>query len=395
MRQHNAGMALIICLLMLLVSTILGMAAVRGAVLGERVAGNHRQASDAFMAAEAGVAAALTWFQADPDHYSDEGGYWILAADDVSTAARKTTAIAHAVAADGSTLRAGVSWHIEELTRVGDHAMRFTSAGSVAGTGATRRITAVFERPHALAAEAPAAEAAYTCFGRDCLVSIGGSAFVDGRDWNPPTDFDCQGAGCRGTQLDPLAHPAVAGIFLTDDGTIAAGGGDRGRDALASHVDGDPATRITAAYDGASDVAYWRDYAEALGAAIAIDGTVSTGTIGTRAEPRVSEVAASARITGTVDGAGVLIVRESARLEITGTFHFEGLIIVEAGATIGMGSGNVNVFGAIVALGGHATDVDGDFTGNIAVRYSSAALANLTNIETEAVPGGLSAWQEL
>lgn len=401
MRRHNTGMALIISLLLLLVSTILATAAVSGAVLGERIAGNHRQGSDAFMAAEAGVAATLKWFQADPERYSDNGGHWIVATDDVSAAAAKASAMARAVATGGSTVRAGASWHIEDIARSGAHAVRFTSVGQVAGTGATRRIAAVFDRPRTLSPEAPAAEAAYTCFGRDCLVSIGGNAILDGRDWAPPADFDCQGGSCSGTQLDPLTHTAVTGVYLPDDGRIMTGGGGsgggsgKGKDADAKHVDGDPATRITAAYDGASDVAYWRDYVQTLGAADAVAGTVSTGSIGTRQEPRVSEVTSAAHIAGKVGGAGVLVVREGASLKITGTFHFEGLIIVEAGAVIEMGRGTVDVFGAIVVLGGHPTEVDGDFSGSLAIRYSSAALANLTNIETGSHPGGLSAWHEL
>jgi type IV pilus assembly protein PilX len=54
------GMTLIIGLVMLLLLTIIGLAAIRGASLEERMAGNYRDRALAFQSAEAGLRAAET-----------------------------------------------------------------------------------------------------------------------------------------------------------------------------------------------------------------------------------------------------------------------------------------------------------------------------------------------
>lgn len=57
---RQRGMTLIIGLIMLLLLTIIGLAAIRGASLEERMAGNYRDRALAFQAAEAGLRAAET-----------------------------------------------------------------------------------------------------------------------------------------------------------------------------------------------------------------------------------------------------------------------------------------------------------------------------------------------
>lgn len=52
---HQRGMVLVICLIMLLLLTLSGIAAMQGGTLQERMAGNSRDAEQAFLAAEAAL----------------------------------------------------------------------------------------------------------------------------------------------------------------------------------------------------------------------------------------------------------------------------------------------------------------------------------------------------
>lgn len=393
MHRNETGAALVISLLLLMVSTVLGVAGMSAAWTGERATGNHRQVSEARLAAETGIAHAVTWWEAATDHHSDGGGYWILPDDDAASAGRKAATMAAAIAANNSGTRDGVSWIIEDLALASRDTIRFTSTGTVEATGTTRRIAVRYTRPRSVPPGVPAAEAAYACFGPGCRVVLGGSAFIDGHDWDIPTNFDCTGSGCTGVRHDSATHPAVAGVLLPDAGSLTTSGG-AGQGNAQQGVAGDPASSITTAYDGEHGFEYWAEYLGRLDAAAAARGDITSGELGTRLMPRVTEIAGDTQLNGSIAGAGVLIVRENATLGLNGTFHFEGLIVVEAGAAISMGNGNAAVFGAIVALGGAPERVDAELTGNISVKYSSIALANLTAIPTHPVPGGVSGWQE-
>ncbi|NLE66637.1 MAG: hypothetical protein GX608_04365, partial [Lentisphaerae bacterium] len=90
----------------------------------------------------------------------------------------------------------------------------------------------------------------------------------------------------------------------------------------------------------------------------------------------------NAKITGTVDGAGILIVNGGVEIDLAGTFHYEGLVII-IGDNINDSSlefndkGNANILGATVVIGG---EVDMRVKSSTAISYSSAALANLSEI---------------
>ncbi|MGN5221257.1 pilus assembly PilX family protein [Aeromonas veronii] len=64
MLDRQQGMALVISLIFLLMVSLLGMASMRGAVLQEKMAGNQKEALQAFQAAEAGLRAAERYIEA-------------------------------------------------------------------------------------------------------------------------------------------------------------------------------------------------------------------------------------------------------------------------------------------------------------------------------------------
>ena len=123
------------------------------------------------------------------------------------------------------------------------------------------------------------------------------------------------------------------------------------------------------------------------------------GSLGTRAAPAVTILPMGLTTIGPSDkvaGAGILIVPGYARLNIKGTFHFEGLVLLEGDGVIDAESelteiGTARIFGAMVCVGG-ALDLTA--TGTADIKYSMQALANLANLQVPEQLDTLS-WKEI
>src|SRR5690606_17969888 len=73
MKFRQSGAALAVSLILVVVASMLGISAMNSSQLGERIAGNERQVSEAFMAAETGLARAKS--KMDEKVLSD-AGFW-------------------------------------------------------------------------------------------------------------------------------------------------------------------------------------------------------------------------------------------------------------------------------------------------------------------------------
>ncbi|HYN77546.1 MAG TPA: PilX N-terminal domain-containing pilus assembly protein [Lamprocystis sp. (in: g-proteobacteria)] len=71
---RNRGAALIVGLIILAIMTILGLSAMRGTALEERMAGNLKESNEAFQAAEAALQAAISAIEANNKRPSTGGG---------------------------------------------------------------------------------------------------------------------------------------------------------------------------------------------------------------------------------------------------------------------------------------------------------------------------------
>lgn len=74
--RNQCGAVLIIALVFLLLLTIIGVGAMRSAVLQERMAGNFRDLNVAFQAAEAAVRAAERYLDGTPAAFNDTNGLY-------------------------------------------------------------------------------------------------------------------------------------------------------------------------------------------------------------------------------------------------------------------------------------------------------------------------------
>ncbi len=228
----------------------------------------------------------------------------------------------------------------------------------------------------------PATDGAVGVYGTNTRVSASGSALIDGQDYSLPAIFDCNGAACAGAVS---TNPATPGVFSATTDTVVTTSGS------GSIVGNPPTTNGTSQFS----TNYWQDQADVWipQATITLAGSYSSGTdLGTRDNPQITVVAGNSTITSNLDGAGVLIVMNGINLSTSGNFHYEGIIILLGNNNFGA-TGTVRLFGALVSTGdgGNITTAQG----TPAIMYSSAALANLQNLQLN--PRSLSVvyWREI
>ena len=209
------------------------------------------------------------------------------------------------------------------------------------------------------------ADGALGIYGTNSSVDVKGK-ILDGHDYNVPTDFNCSGAAC--TVDDPTTNPAVAGVYSATNASITG----------TSNIDGHPPTTNGVGTNILSET-YWLQLLNALEPSATTYN--NDGIMGTRDAPMVIVLAGDVSIAGSVDGAGVLIIPGDATLRVTGTFHYEGLIILMGNGAIDFDAdvyvnGTVDIYGAMVCVG---DNLDVTTKGSSRIKYSSEALANLTN----------------
>ena len=225
-------------------------------------------------------------------------------------------------------------------------------------------------------------------YGPYPAVELSGASEIDGRDYKVPPDFDCSGAGCTATLAGGV--PAEPGIYaeeaITPKGLITDETDPK------QNIFGDPPVNDVGG--SALSVSYWQDFANSLTPDLTVDsaeGTITENIFGSRDNPQITMITDSAtgtHLSGTIDGAGILIV--NGDLQITGTFHFEGLIIVMSGGDLVVtGTGRSITYGSVV-LAGSGVSSEVDYGGHASIRYSSQAL--LSAADTLA---GLDSWREM
>lgn len=388
-RQNGA--VLVVSLVILTLTTLLGVAGMNAAVIQERIAGNQKQATEAFLAAESGLTRVLAVMRhEDFDAWGD----------------REATLQAvgtgpHAVDGD----RPG-QWRLESVDyHHGRATVRIT--GTLPG-GARRSLEAELDGGPG----GPVPESAYTCYGAHCETRTGSNSgnaiYFDGRNWNLPERDGCSGAGCNGTRA---GEGDRAGIYLVgnDDGQ-AVGTGNQAGNNRPGQIQGAPALRQTdaAATEAGVTATQWGAYADALAARPETRSrTLASGErvdlsseLGSRDAPAVVEVKGEGevRLGGNTHAAGVLILSGDVALgPANGAFTFEGLILLRDGARITSGKGTANLFGSVISLEGKPGWVDADLGGNFTLKYSTQALEQLQRhgLWGHTQPPRVVAWREI
>ena len=323
MDARERGVALVFVLMLLTVTSLLATIGIQQAITDERIAGNQRQASEAFLAAEIGLLRAADWWQRPIGESRNDQLYW----NDRDGALAALNALEREP-------RPGLHWFIEELEFQGDEVV-ITSLGQVVGSGTVREINARYLRPstNALDGLAPLVLGASVAEFR---VSEGADPRMQAGIGNEPAPMiqivNAEDTGSiRSAIAQSVKHPSSIGIEVND---------------LASDL---------------LDPAVLQRFVEAVAdSPEAYDGSVPWG-FGTVETPAITVVRglngerSDLRLSTSVSGVGVLIV--SGDLYVEDVLDFTGLIMV-LGGSLEMGGDSGRIQGSILVQGIEEQDPD-------------------------------------
>lgn len=360
------GLAMAVVLLLLAIALLITLAGMRHALMDERIAGNQRQVTEAFMAAEAGLIRAADWWREQDGGQRNDQRYWL---DSEGALA--------ALAGLDRTPRPGLHWSIRELRFDGDVVTMF-SVGTVDGSGTAREVGARYQRPRAVG-EFPASVVFGGALAEFTLAGEGSVAVnSDGGDSDPPailtvTPDDAQDL------VDALTPEQQANL----SGGIDALESDAG---LADPLLLQALVDAIAQLPGVSDGPVPWNYGDPDDPAIHL-------VRGVGGEP------VDLAVPGKMTGAGILIVTGS--LELDEPPDFSGLIIV-LGPTLEIGPGEGTVEGALlmhpIADPAAETWVSGSIgshfqtNGNVVLKPAGAPWAALQSLLS---PEARERWAEL
>ncbi|WP_444989467.1 pilus assembly PilX family protein [Halomonas mongoliensis] len=366
MKNQN-GAALIVVLSLLTISLMVGLSSIQSSQIDERLAGNYRAQSEAQMGAE--TAAAAGWENvrnADWEDVSDLNGTDLESLRWVDFVG---------VGGDG-----GCEGNVECFYRYfedGDEKY-IVAIGAVAvvGAGVVSESSPLVVRVNR-GGYFLGPQAAHQCYGSFCSYRIkGAAADFTGIDHLTPSNPGCNGGACNSgpsgveeNDRDKCYYPDVIGEY---------------KDCR------------TEPLEGAMTKDDWLDYVSLISFTDRFFNGDTVPSLNDRSSPAFVEIVQGkvTRGTGNVNTVGVIVVREGATFDLSGTGHHEGVIIVEPGARIEY-NGTPRVYGTIVTLEGAYSDdlevPDVDISGNTAVRYSQAAI-DLVNRASGASEGS-SGWE--
>ena len=181
---------------------------------------------------------------------------------------------------------------------------------------------------------------------------------IDGQDYPVPTNANCNGSACSMSPDTTL--PALPGLYTVQAPTIHG---------TQSYLNGNPDSTI-----GPSHEPEWNSFVND-----AINNSWYQTTMGTRANPAVTLVQSGTILAGSYNGAGIIIVQDGGEVRLAGNGCFEGIIILRGTGKV-TGVGTNNVYGTIITIGHTSKLITA--TGVVNMYYSSAALANLANINS-------------
>ena len=349
--RNEEGMVLVVTLLLLAVLVIMGTTAIMAVSTDIKIAGNYRQSQVALYNAEAGVEHVITYLR-------------------TNTVSYPTTSTPNTITVSCPT---GYNFNTSvaiQYVAANKYKFRMTGTGA---NNASKTIETYIGKDSIIP---PNVDGAVAMYGGGPEVALKSGAnphenyAINGQDY--PIDFpsNCDGSACH-TAPD-TTKPAIPGLYTVMTPTITG---------TLSYLNGNPDQTT-----GVSHEVEWNDFVNYV-----IANNLYQATIGTRAAPKVTLVPNGTNLSGTYNGAGVIIVDNGGELTLTGNGCFEGIIILRGNGTL-RGTGTNNVYGSIITIG-HETKLI-SATGSINMFYSSAAIANLNNINSTSTTKK-TAWRDI
>jgi hypothetical protein len=209
----------------------------------------------------------------------------------------------------------------------------------------------------------------------DALIDAGaqGNVIISGKDNDPPADFECIGCSPSISTLDFKTHSIYTSTQNATINTV----GNTSLEPEPGSVDDDSLDTPEYAFED------WKLYVQLLedeGLTSHYSGDEDEINLGTRDNPKISVLEAGCALGGGIFGAGILVVKGDAK--ITGNFRFDGLVIVlqEGNEDIEFfSSGTPNIYGSVIVAG--EGDIDVNISGTVDIYYSSKAIQNINKMK--------------
>lgn len=331
---NERGVVLVTALMVMALLTVVGMAALATSDTELQISGNQRVTSQAFYLAEAGIQHAVGKFG------SVKKGLANLKAADFDNKALGS-----------GSYSVGVTPQVTSTEEI----YHLRSTGTTTG-GVEKTIEATYAR---LRAVSPEPDGAFGVYGKKPVLALPGNKKpIDGRDWDIPSDFNCSGAGCAGSPSGD-ATKSKPGLYVSDPTYVAPGQGVEGNVKIGNGVPDQD----------------WKDLADGL--IPSANNNPPSNNFGTRSKPTITYIDNTTSFSGSVDGAGILIIASSGNLKIGGSFHYEGIVIVLDGGGLDSFGGTADLFGTVLMIG---DNINTEFKGNGMAKYSSKAIDNVQDL---------------
>jgi hypothetical protein len=335
--NNEKGMVLVVSVMLLAVLVLIGFTALNLTTTDMKISGNYKEGTRAFYNAEAGVETVIAYLRTNNVTYPTGTTPTTIAVSCPSGYSFNTSVVINYVAA---------------------RSYKFQMTGT--GYNYASATIEAFIKKVPLYPEG--ADGAVAMYGGGPAVQFktggGGGYAVDGHDYPVPPSATCNGSACETTAT---ALPAVPGLFTVMSPTVTGN--------VTAHLGGVPTQTL-----GSSRETEYNDFVNYVMA-----NNLYQSALGTRANPAVTVIPNGTTLNGTGNGAGIIIIEDGGSLNISGNFEYEGLVILRGSGRV-FGTGTGNIFGSLITIGHVAKLID--LTGGINLFYSSAALSNLSNINS-------------
>jgi len=335
---NDRGMVLVVALLLISILVVVGSTAVMTTTTDMKISTNYRESVKALYDAEAGIHYAIGRIRSN--------ALPLPVTENVPTPASLTPPT-------------GFSFSGVTIENLGSNRYRLIGTGNAANS-AQKTIELVVTAPSSVL---PGADGALAMYGGDPEVKLregmGGGVNVDGNDYPLPANFECTGSACRTTPLAPGARP---GLYSTDTPEITGS---------LTHLDGSPPNVV-----GGTSLHTNEDWNTFVDYILAHNLYV-TDQLGTREQPLVTFIPNNSRYGGNLTGAGIIIVDDGGELDVSGTGHYEGLVILRGSGHF-HGNGTGSIFGSTITI--EHDEKTADLRGTVDILYSRTALDNLSKI---------------
>jgi hypothetical protein len=370
--NNEKGMVLVIAVMLLAVLVVVGFTAATMTSTDSKIGANYRESQRALYNAEAGSDEVIAYLRDNLESVTYPTTNSTPTIITIGTCPTGECITIPVTAPSGITFNTPVNLYCYDNAN-NLYVFRVTGTGY---NNASRTIEVIIKKIVLLPQGADGAVAMYGGGPAvDFKTGAGGGYAVDGHDYPIPADPNCNGSACETTAT---ALPAVPGLFTVMTPTLTG--------EVSAHLGGVPTQQLGASREAAYDA-----YVQMIVDSGSTATPLYQSTLGTRANPAVTVIPNGVTLNGTGNGAGIIIIDDGGQLNVVGNFEYEGLVILRGSGRV-FGAGTANIFGSLLTIGHTAKLID--LTGGVNLFYSSAALSNLSNIQSSR-QGTRIAWRDV